>query len=82
MNVVSDVSKCANPECGLKFVRLGEGELFPFSVSDPKEWGLPPHTRQKVYWLCDKCCTSYYIRLDRRHKSAQVIHRPAKHNAA
>jgi hypothetical protein len=82
MDAKSDVSKCANPKCGSKFVRFGEGELFVFPLSDPHAWGLPAHVRQKVYWLCERCCTSYYIRLDRRHMAAQVIHRPVRHSAA
>ena len=76
MNAQSDVSICANPNCTSKFVRLGEGEVFVFPLTDPKEWGLPSHVKQKVFWLCDGCCPKYYIRLDRRHKSAQVVHRP------
>jgi len=76
MNARSDVSTCANPECKSKFVRLGDGELFVFSVSDPKAWGLHPHTKQKVFWLCDGCCTKYAVRIDRRHHLAQVVHKP------
>ena len=76
MNVNSDVSTCANPECKSKFVRFGDGELFVAPVVDPKAWGLPSHVRQKVLWLCDRCCSQYYIRFDRRHHSAQLVHRP------
>lgn len=78
MNARSDVSKCARPECGSKFVRFGDGELFTFHVNDPSAWGLPSHAKQKVFWLCDNCCPTYYVRLDRRHHTAQVAHRPER----
>jgi hypothetical protein len=76
MDARSDVSKCANPDCKSKFVRLGQGELFVFSVADPRAWGLPSHIKQKVFWLCDGCCTKYNVRIDRRHHLAQVVHKP------
>lgn len=82
MNARSDVSVCANPECQSKFVRFGEGELFVFAVNDPESWGLPLHVKQKVLWLCERCCSRYYVRFDRRHHSAQVIHRPATRSVA
>lgn len=75
MNANSDVSKCANPKCASKFVRFGDGELFILSIHDPEAWGLPPQTKQKVFWLCPKCCDHYEVRFDRRHKTAQVVHR-------
>lgn len=75
MDAKSDVSTCAHPTCKSKFRRLGDGELFVFPVADPQSWGLPKHIKQKVFWLCDGCCSKFYVRLDRRHKSAQVVHR-------
>lgn len=77
MNARSDVSTCANPKCESKFVRLGNGELFVFPVTDPKAWGLPPQVKQKVLWLCDNCCPKYYVRFDRRHHSAQIAQKPS-----
>jgi hypothetical protein len=82
MNARSDVSTCANPECKSKFVRLGDGELFVFPVPDPKAWGLPSGVRQKVFWLCDGCCSKLYVRFDRRHHSAQIVQRPANRKVA
>jgi len=75
MNAKSDVAMCANPECKSKFVRLGAGELFVFSITDPQAWGLPSHVKQKVFWLCDGCCTKFYVRFDRRHHSAHIVHK-------
>jgi hypothetical protein len=76
MNARSDISACANPGCNSKFVRLGEGELHVFPIQDPKAWGMSQNAKQKVFWMCENCCSTYYIRLDRRHKQAQVVHRP------
>jgi hypothetical protein len=76
MNTRADVSACANPECASKFVRFGEGELFVFPIADPNAWGLPSHAKQKVLWLCEKCSSVLFVRLDRRHHSAQIVSRP------
>jgi hypothetical protein len=78
MNAKTDVSICARPECDSKFVRFGDGELFVFSVTDPKAWDLPPHAKQKVFWLCSHCCPDYYVRVDRKHHTAHVAHRPER----
>ena len=82
MNVNSDVSTCAVPGCGEKFQRLGSGELSVFPITDPKAWGLPPQVKQKVIWLCDGCCEQYYVRIDRRHHSAQLVRKPATRKVA
>jgi len=82
MNANSDVSKCAKPGCDSKFVRLGDGELFVFAITDPKAWGLPLHIKQKVLWLCDGCCEKYYVRFDRRHHLAQIVSKPATRKVA
>ncbi len=73
MEARSDVSGCANPECKSRFRKLGEGELFVFPVPDPKAWGLPPQVKQKVFWLCERCCDHYNVRIDRRHHMGQVV---------
>lgn len=78
----SDVSTCAHPKCESKFKRFGDGELFVFNISDPAAWGLHDHVRQKVFWLCEHCCVRYFVRFDRKHHSAQVLHRPARGKAA
>ena len=77
MNARSDVSTCANPTCDSKFVRFGEGELFVFPIADPEAWGLPPHAKQKVLWLCENCSLKMLVRLDRRRHEAFVISRSA-----
>jgi hypothetical protein len=76
MDARSDVSTCANPKCHQKFVRFGDGQLYVFPIADPQSWGLPTHAKQKVLWLCDKCCAALFVRLDRRRHLAQIINRP------
>jgi hypothetical protein len=75
MDARTDLSACANPECSSKFVRFGDGELYVFHVADPQAWGLPSHAKQKVFWLCEKCSPGFFVRLDRRNHSAQVVSR-------
>ncbi len=82
MDTKSDISRCAHPECRAKFARFGDGELFVFPIADPEEWGLPKHAKQKVLWLCERCCSRFYIRLDRRHHQAQIVSRGGTHQAA
>ncbi|HUN87457.1 MAG TPA: hypothetical protein VMU28_01625 [Terriglobales bacterium] len=82
MNVKADVSTCANPTCREKFVRLGSGELFVFPITDPQAWGLSLHVKQKVIWLCDSCCSHYYVRIDRRHHSAQLVRKSVSSKVA
>ena len=82
MNANSNVSTCAVPGCDSKFQRLGDGELFVSHISDPKAWGLPPHVKQKVIWLCDGCCHEYHVRFDRRHHSAQLVRKSVTRKVA
>ena len=79
---VSDVTTCINPECKQKFLRMGEGFLSAYFVDDPAAWGLPPHVKQKVVWICEECSHSYYVRLDRRNHCVTLVHRPVKYRAA
>ena len=69
------VSTCANDQCSARFDRLGKGKLAVFPISNPQAWGLPPSSRQKVVWLCDRCAEHYYVRLHRRAHSVQVVHK-------
>jgi hypothetical protein len=74
---VPDVNTCANPSCENKFLRMGEGCLSVFPVTDPALWGLPPNVKQKVVWICDQCSRSYYVRLDRRNHDVILVQRKA-----
>ena len=79
---VPAITSCVNPECQHKFLRMGEGHLSAFDVSDPVAWGLPEHVKQKVVWICEECSQGYYVRLDRRSHSVKLVRRAAKHRAA
>lgn len=52
------LSKCANPACSEKFLRLHQGKLFTLSPTpeveaDTKGFALSLYER---FWLCDRCC--------------------------
>jgi hypothetical protein len=79
---VPDVTTCVNPNCDRKFLRLGEGSLCVFPISDPAGWGLPAHVKQKSVWICEDCSRSYFVRLDRRHHTVILVHRWVKSHAA
>lgn len=79
---VSDVTTCINPDCNNKFLRLGKGHLSAYDVKDPAAWGLPPHVKQKVVWICEECSRTYYVRLDRRHYVVRLVHRWSQPRAA
>jgi hypothetical protein len=55
-------SKCANPECGMRFV-YGQGRFFRFH----KNWTAgqePPNTHSvQHFWLCDQCCRQFTLEL-------------------
>lgn len=76
-----DINTCANPDCEAVFLRLGEGCLSVLPVQDSAEWGLPEHVKQKVVWICDRCSSRYYVRLDRKHHVVQLVNRPRQHVA-
>ncbi|HZU22270.1 MAG TPA: hypothetical protein VE998_05515 [Terriglobales bacterium] len=82
MTSVPDLNTCAGPGCTQEFRRLGDGKLYAFTVDEPEKWGLPPHLKQKVVWLCSQCSASLYVRLDRRRFRVQVVHRHAGAQAA
>jgi hypothetical protein len=69
------ISICANPNCGSKFMRLGEGRLAVFSVNNSEAWGLPKHKKQKAVWLCNECASQMYVRLDRLHHAVQLVYK-------
>lgn len=69
------LGKCANPECKAEFKRLGTGRIYTLPVSNPLAWGLPPHIKQKVVWLCAKCATSNQVEFDKQHCQVLVVSR-------
>jgi len=67
----ADVSKCANPQCGKEFKRLGEGKLF-VRPATKNEKGFT----QKALWLCPQCAEQFDLRYDRRQQEYQLIRHP------
>ena len=50
------VSKCANPACSEKFLRLHQGKLFRLGPTPEVELAgeFAPSLYER-FWLCDKC---------------------------
>ena len=71
----AELRKCANPECEAEFKRLGTGRIYTMPVSNPQAWGLPPHVRQKVVWLCAKCAAGNQVKFDTQHCQVLVVSR-------
>jgi hypothetical protein len=69
------LGKCANPECQAEFKRLGTGRIYSLPVTDPQAWGLPPHVKQKVVWLCSKCAATNHVEFDKQHCRVLVVSR-------
>jgi len=69
------LGKCANPECKAEFKRLGTGTIYTLQVNRPQEWGLPPHVRQKVVWLCAKCAATKRVEFDQKHCQVRIVGR-------
>ncbi len=71
----STVHNCANSECKAEFKRLGSGKLYTLPVSRPQAWGLPPHIKQKVVWLCPKCAVASEVEFDQQHCQVLLVKR-------
>jgi hypothetical protein len=70
-----ELGKCANPECNAEFKRLGTGRIYTLPVSNPQAWGLPPHVRQMVVWLCAKCAAGNDVEFDKQHCQVLLVSR-------
>lgn len=71
--------KCANDDCKAEFKRLGSGEIYTLPVTQPQAWGLPPHIKQKVVWLCAKCARSKQVEFDPEHFQVLIVSRSEQH---
>ena len=76
---ISAVGKCVNPECNAEFKRLGTGQIYSFPVHKPLTWGLPPHVKQKVVWLCGKCAMTKQVKLDQQRCQVLITERARVH---
>ncbi len=67
------VAKCANPECGAEFRRLGTGKLFVKTLT--KATGSSGNA-QRTAWLCAKCTEhGFDLRFDRKSAKFQLVER-------
>ncbi len=66
----ANLASCANPECGNKFKRLGEGKLF-VRPAGKNDTGLT----QKALWLCSECAVHFDLRYDRRQEEYSLVRR-------
>ena len=71
----SALGKCANPDCKAEFKRLGTGRIYTLPVSRPQAWGLPPHVKQKVVWLCSRCATTKCVKFDEQRCQVLIVSR-------
>ncbi len=69
------LGKCANPECKTEFKRLGAGKIYTAPVKEPQAWGLPPHVKQKVVWLCARCAMTKHVEFDQQHCQVLIVSR-------
>jgi hypothetical protein len=76
---VSGLGKCVNPACSTEFKRLGTGKIYTLPVKLPEEWGLPPHVKQKVVWLCGRCSLNKRVEFDVQHSQVLVVSRKEVH---
>ena len=66
----TNVSTCANPQCGEEFKRLGEGKLF-VRRAEKSDNGLT----QKALWLCPGCAKQFDLRFDRHEQEYKMVRR-------
>jgi hypothetical protein len=71
----AELRKCANPDCPAEFKRLGTGKIYTLPVTDAPAWGLPPHIKQKVVWLCSKCAATSHVEFDQQHCQVLIVSR-------
>ena len=55
------------------------GKIYTSPVKQPQAWGLPPHIKQKVVWLCGKCATSHKVVFDQQRCQVLVINHERVH---
>lgn len=68
------LTKCANPQCTEEFYSLRHGRLFVLDVQPPPSResaaGCASRQRERLeyFWLCDGCCKSMRVGIDRDHR--------------
>ena len=74
------VDKCANPACSEKFRRLSEGRIFVIEARSDDQRSNSACQLQ-YFWLCNSCCHTMTVMLDRAN-GVQVVPLPASGTAA
>ncbi len=69
------VARCANPDCGREFRRLGTGRLYVRSLRNSTG---PGRLNQKAAWLCDDCCDRYNMWFDRKDERFHLMEKKPK----
>ncbi len=68
------IDKCANPECGVRFLYLREGKLFVFDDrGDASAYRVGPEAtseygRLSYHWLCASCCKTITVAVDHQNR--------------
>lgn len=62
------VAQCANPKCTAEFHSLKRGRLFVGEAQGAR-FGRSQH-----YWLCEECCRSMTIIIDRHGMRVVSLH--------
>ena len=58
------VDKCANPACSERFRRLSQGRVFVIEVQADDQTSQSARQLQ-YFWLCNSCCHTMTVMLDR-----------------
>ena len=67
------VSKCANPECGKRFIYFRGGRLFTLERTEPGH----EHTEVEWFWLCEACVLRVDILVSlAKQRGAQIRRSP------
>ena len=75
------LSKCANPACSAKFLRLHDGRLFVKQLEGDCDSAARPERQREYFWLCNSCCRTLTIVVE-KGKPIQVIPLHEKVDAA
>ena len=76
------LDKCSNPACSASFRSLRDGKLFVTEVEADYHSSVSGHQRLRQYfWLCNSCCRSMTITVDKR-TGAHVVPLPESAIAA
>jgi hypothetical protein len=65
------VTNCVNPACERPFHYLRGGRLYRFELRTASVCRTEEHVASKrktvYFWMCDKCCDEFSLKLDPSH---------------